>query len=81
MGYHEFEEALTFLSGCVQVTLGDESHQIEAGTTVFIRPYLKHSVLNQGDEAAKLIALLMSVDPKVIYPDDLPKPVRWDDYR
>ncbi|MBK8902797.1 MAG: cupin domain-containing protein [Anaerolineaceae bacterium] len=77
--YHEVEEALTFLSGSVQVTMGDEHYQVEAGTTVFIRPFLKHSVLNRGDEPTKLIALVMSADAEVIYPDGFPEPVIWED--
>ncbi len=77
--FHNFEEILTFLSGHVQVTLADESHQIEANTTIFIPPYLIHSVLNQGEEPARLIALLISIDPEVIYPNGVPEPVVWED--
>lgn len=77
--YHEFEETLIFLSGHVQVTIEGESYQIEANTTVFIPPRLTHSVLNQSDEPARLIALLISVDPKVIYPNGFPEPVVWED--
>lgn len=77
--YHDFEETLTFLNGRVQVTIGDDRYQIEADTTVFIRPHAIHSVLNQGNEPVRLIALLMSANPKVIYPNELPEPVVWED--
>jgi quercetin dioxygenase-like cupin family protein len=78
---HEFEETLTFLAGRVQVTMGDESYEVEANTTVFIQPHLIHSVLNQSSEPARLIALLMSADPKVNYPNGAPEPVIWEDER
>ena len=77
--YHEFEETLTFLTGRVQVSIGNESYQVEADTTVFIPPHLVHDVVNQGDEPVRLIALLMSAEPKVIYPNGVPQPVTWGD--
>ena len=77
--FHDFEEVLTFLSGCVQVTINGERYEVGANTTVFIRPQLVHSVVNQGDKPARLMALLMSVDPQVIYPNGRPEPVVWND--
>jgi len=77
--YHEFEESLTFLTGCFQVTIEDEHFQIvDTPTTLFIRPYLVHSILNQGDEPVQIIALLMSASPKTIYLDGTPEPVNWE---
>lgn len=75
--YHEYEESLTFLSGKVIVTIGDQTSEIKAETTVFIPPNTEHKVENHRDEPAKLIAVHATATPKAIYPDGAPKPVEW----
>jgi len=75
--YHDYEESLTFLTGRVQVTVNGEVTEVEAGTTLFIPPGVQHSVHNEGDEPARLIAVHASRTPKVLYPNGLPEPVDW----
>lgn len=76
--YHEFEETLTILTGCLQITMDDESYEVVADTTIFIPPRVVHSAKNKGNEPVRLIALLMSAEPRVIYPNGHPAPVVWD---
>lgn len=77
MHCHPYEESLTFLSGRVSVTIGNETTEVEAEATVFIPPHTKHSVHNNGTEPARLIAVHGTAEPSVIYPDGTPEPVKW----
>ena len=74
---HDYEESLTFLTGRVQVTVEGEQSDVEAVTTLFIPPGIEHSVRNDGKEPARLIAVHATSEPKVIYPNGLPEPVKW----
>ncbi|MEM8858556.1 MAG: cupin domain-containing protein [Chloroflexota bacterium] len=74
---HPYEESLTFLSGRVTVTINDETAEVEAAVTIFIPPHTIHSVINQGSEPAKLIAVHGTNTPEVVYPDGTPEPVKW----
>ena len=76
---HDFEETLTFLAGRAEVTLAGKTYQVTATTTVFIRPHLLHSVRNLGDEPVRLLAVLVTAEPNVIYPDGPPAPAVWED--
>jgi mannose-6-phosphate isomerase-like protein (cupin superfamily) len=76
--YHEVEETLTILTGCLQITMGGESYEVTADTTIFIPPLAIHSAINIGNDPVRLIALLMSAEPRVIYPNGYPAPVIWD---
>ncbi len=67
--YHECEESLTFLSGRVEVTLGDEIHVVEAVTTVFVPVGVLHRVVNVGEEAVRLLAFFPASSPAVLYLD------------
>ena len=66
--YHDCEESLTFLSGEVEVTLGEEVHRISADTTVFVPTGLLHAVHNVGDLPVRLIAVFPQAAPAVLYP-------------
>ena len=67
--YHDCEESLTFLSGEVEVTLGEERHRVGADTTVFVPEGVLHEVRNVGKEPARLIAVFARAAPAVLYPD------------
>ncbi|UCC54942.1 MAG: cupin domain-containing protein [Anaerolineaceae bacterium] len=75
--YHGIEEALTFLSGTTKVAIEDETYLVEANTTLFINSFSVHAAVNQGDEPARLIAVLVSAHPKVIYTNEPPETVVW----
>lgn len=75
--YHNYEESLTFLTGRVKIMIEDKVEEIEAETTVFIAPGVQHSIRNEGDEPARLIAVHGCDTPRVLYPDGLPEPVDW----
>ena len=75
--YHDYEESLTFLSGRVQIVLDGETFTAEARATVFIPPQTVHSVRNVGNFPALLIAVHGTSNPRVLYPDGPPNPVRW----
>jgi mannose-6-phosphate isomerase-like protein (cupin superfamily) len=67
--YHDCEESLTFLSGEVEVTLGEERHRIGADTTVFVPEGALHGVRNVGDVPVRLIAVFTRAAPAILYPD------------
>jgi mannose-6-phosphate isomerase-like protein (cupin superfamily) len=67
--YHDCEESLTFLSGEVEVTLGEERHRIGADTTVFVPEGALHGVRNVGDVPVRLIAVFTRAAPAIFYPD------------
>ncbi len=66
--FHDCEESLTFLSGEVEVTLGEERHRVGADTTVFVPEGELHGVRNVGDVAVRLIAVFPRAAPAVLYP-------------
>ena len=67
--YHDCEESLTFLSGEVEVTLGEEIHRVGADTTVFVPEGALHGVRNVGDVPVRLIAVFARAMPAILYPD------------
>lgn len=67
--YHDCEESLTFLSGVVEVTLGEIVHRVNADTTVFVPEGVLHEVRNVGDEPVRLIAVFPRAAPAVLYPE------------
>jgi quercetin dioxygenase-like cupin family protein len=67
--YHDCEESLTFLSGEVEVTLGEERHRVSADTTVFVPEGALHGVRNVGDVPVRLIAVFTRAAPAILYPD------------
>ncbi len=67
--YHDCEESLTFLSGEVEVTLGEESHRVGADTTVFVPEGVLHGVRNVGEVPVRLIAVFARAAPAVLYLD------------
>lgn len=66
--YHDCEESLTFLSGEVEVTLGEEVHRVGADTTVFVPEGALHEVRNVGDVSVRLIAVFARSAPAILYP-------------
>lgn len=67
--YHDCEESLTFLSGEVEVILGEERHQVGADTTVFVPEGVPHEVRNVGEAPVRLIAVFARAAPAILYPD------------
>ena len=67
--YHDCEESITFLSGEVEVTLGEERHLVGADTTVFIAKGVLHDVRNVGRVPVRLIAVFPQAAPAILYPD------------
>ncbi len=67
--YHDCEESLTFLSGEVEVTLGEDCHRVGADTTVFVPEGVLHGVRNVGEVPVRLIAVFARAAPAVLYPD------------
>lgn len=67
--YHDCEESLTFLSGEIEVTLGEEIHRIGPDTTVFVPKGVLHRVCNIGNIPVRLIAVFPQAAPAILYPD------------
>ncbi|MEM7332418.1 MAG: cupin domain-containing protein [Chloroflexota bacterium] len=75
--YHDVEEAIMITSGKLQLKLGEEEHTVPENATIFISPHQVHSAKNLTESPVRLIAILESANPKVLYPDEKPAPVRW----
>ena len=67
--YHDCEESLTFLSGEIEVVLGEEVHRFGPDTTVFVPVGVRHRVRNVGQVPVRLIAVFPQAGPAVLYPD------------
>ena len=67
--YHDCEESITFLSGEVEVTLGEERHRLGADTTLFVPEGALHGVRNVGRVPVRLIAVFPRSAPAILYPD------------
>jgi quercetin dioxygenase-like cupin family protein len=67
--YHDCEESITFLSGEVEVTLGEERHRVGADTTLFVPEGALHGVRNVGHEPVRLIAVFPRSSPAILYPE------------
>ena len=52
---HETVESYTVLSGCGEITVGDETRAIGEGEYVFITPWIKHGLRNTGKEKMTLM--------------------------
>ena len=74
---HTYEESLTFIAGQVIVTINGKTTEVNADATIFIPPNTQHSIKNDSDQPARLIAVHAPSEPKVIYPDGHPVPVKW----
>ena len=78
--YHDFEEIITLLTGCVTVQMGDLQETVSAPATLFIAPQVIHGITNEAAQPAHLIAFLATDEAKVLYPlDKAPLPVLWED--
>jgi quercetin dioxygenase-like cupin family protein len=76
---HEFEESLTFLVGLAEVEVAGEVSRVGPDTTVFLSPGVVHSVRNIGKLPVRLLAVLLSPEPKLVYPSGSPPPVLWNE--
>lgn len=54
---HPIEEALIFLSGSGEATIGDETVSIGAGVSLFIPPGVLHGFHNTGDDVLHLLVV------------------------
>ena len=76
---HDIEEAIIVLSGQLNFYLAEAEHLVSKNSTIFIPPNQLHSAKNLSKEDVKIIAVLESANPRVIYPDEKPSPVDWAD--
>lgn len=65
--YHEVEEIITFLSGRVTVTIGEETTVVDADASVFIPPNVLHGFRNDGSETVRLLAFFPTSNPETLY--------------
>ncbi len=78
--YHDFEETITLLSGCIEAQIGDVVQTVASPTTLFLPPYVLHDITNSNDEPVHLLAFLATDEAKVIYPEgEELTPVIWED--
>ena len=77
--YHEEEEVLVFLTGTIQVTLGEVTSQISAPVTVVVPARQVHGLRSVGEEEVHLLAFFPMADPKIYAPDGTLRPLPWED--
>jgi quercetin dioxygenase-like cupin family protein len=66
--YHLVEESITFLTGQIEVTIGQETTQFMAPATVFVPAHEPHSITNIGGEPAHMLVFFPGIDVQVLYP-------------
>jgi quercetin dioxygenase-like cupin family protein len=67
--YHEVEEVILVLEGKLTATIGEESSEVEANTTLFIPPKVVHGFRNNSRKIARLIAFFPAINPNIYEPD------------
>lgn len=67
--YHDVEEVILVLGGDLTATIGDETSEVEAGTTLFIPPKVVHGLRNNSKKIAHLIAVFPTINPNIYEPD------------
>jgi quercetin dioxygenase-like cupin family protein len=65
--YHLVEESITFLSGQIEVTIGQETTQFTAPATVFVPARELHHLTNIGNEPAHMLVFFPGIDVQVLY--------------
>ena len=65
--YHPCEEIITFLSGQVEVTIGQETSLVEAPASVFVPPQVLHGFRNPNPERVHLLAFFLVSGPETLY--------------
>lgn len=59
---HPVEESVTFLSGRGEATMGDETVEFEAGTSLFFPAGLLHGFRNTGGETLHVVVVFPGPD-------------------
>lgn len=67
--YHELEETVVFLTGRIEVVLGEETMQFDGPATAFVPEQVLHSFRNIGEVPAQMLVFFPGLNPAVIYPD------------
>jgi quercetin dioxygenase-like cupin family protein len=71
---HRIDEVVFYLSGEVDVRLGDDTHAVRAGDIVVIPAGVAHSQRNTGDSAAEIRAVFASTRLDIEYLERNPAP-------
>ena len=71
---HTIDEVVFYLSGDVEVRLGDETHAVHAGDVVVIPAGVAHAQRNTGDSVAEIRAVFPSAVLDVEYLERNPAP-------
>jgi quercetin dioxygenase-like cupin family protein len=71
---HTIDEVVIYLSGEVEVRLGDETHAVRAGDIIVIPAGVEHSQRNSGDTVAEIRAVFPSARLGVEYLERNPAP-------
>lgn len=71
---HTIDEVVFYLSGEVEVILGEESHAVRAGDIMVIPAGVAHAQRNTGDAAAEIRAVFPSARLDVEYLERNPAP-------
>lgn len=71
---HAIDEVVFYLSGDVEVRLGEESHAVRAGDIMVIPAGVPHSQLNTGDSIAEIRAVFPRARLDIEYLERNPAP-------
>lgn len=52
---HETEETYTILSGTGEMTVGDETKPVKENDVIYMKPFVKHGLVNTGKEEMKMM--------------------------
>jgi len=79
--YHEVEEVLVLLAGCVDVSLGEERVKVLAPATIVIAPHQLHGLQHAGTEQVHLLAMFPEKSPQIFDPEGNLRPLPWEDWQ
>lgn len=66
---HNAEEAFYIFEGSGIVTVGNEEHPVEAGTSVLASTGVRHGFRNNTDKPFKMACFFPVIFPKATYPE------------
>ena len=77
--YHDTEEVIAILSGCLVLRMAEEEVRLAAPATIILAAHEIHGIRVDGDATVHLIAAFPTAVPQIFDPDGQPRPLPQHD--
>ena len=77
--YHDTEEVIAILSGCLVLRMADEDVRLVAPATVILAAHEIHGMRVDGDASVHLMAAFPTATPQIFDPQGKPRPLPQHD--